>query len=251
MSPLFYTTPLIHRSKMAIAAVLIVAGMVAFTPKRTDAIILAILGAVGAGAVAAIIVELVIYCAVGLICGGGGGGGGTPGTGGPGTPGDQCNSTANSCGEYTSGTYNSAGVCSATPPSDWTGPGCTTPGNYCGMTASGSEHCSGDGRCSVSTPADSLCTGLPLPPDALVINPNIVRIGDDANDDITISWNTGQNFPANCTITGPGLPAGFTITSPTGTVTISNITGQREYTLACGSVSVSQTVLVLPSLYES
>lgn len=238
--------------KKVVATFMIISLLVMTPPKRTDAIIVLLVGL----SVGAVVADLIILCAVGVICGGGGGGG-TPGTGGPGTPGEGCNSPANSCGEFTGGTYDSAGVCSAVAPSDWNGPGCTSGPNYCGMTASGNEHCSGDGRCSVSTPADNLCIGRPLPEDAITINPTIVRVGDDANDDIVITWNTGENFPTNCTLTGPGLPSGFAITTTTGSVTVEDITGQREYQISCGvdasgnPARDSETVRVLPALFES
>ncbi len=245
--------------KTAMASILIVTTLFMFTPKKSDAILLALIGAATAGAAVALIVtELVIICA--LICGGGGSGGSggpTPGDGGTGTPGDGCNSPANACGEFTGGTYNASGVCSATKPNDFNGASCVTAANYCGMTNSGSRYCSltdatygstcGSGDTPLSPPPDSACTSLPLPPDALTANPPVVRIGDE----VTISWNLGDNFPPNCTITGTGVSGTiFTDTDRTGSRTFT-VSGPHQYNLTCGASSAQLNLIVLPTIYES
>ena len=141
--------------------------MLFFTvPQKSDGILLLLLAPVTLGSVVALVVaELVIYCAVGLICGGGGGGGGGGGSTDPVVTGDSCTAT-----------------------------------NYCGMTGTGIVESSG--FCTALPPPDTACTNGALPDDALVIDPPITKINDDIS--LLWDIGT-FNHPPNCTLSGPQI----------------------------------------------
>ncbi len=69
-----------------------------------------------------------------------------------------CASAANNCGTTNSGTINCSGACSAVKPADSLikDSPCTSAANACGMTNSGTKNCAG--VCSAVTPSDGLCT---------------------------------------------------------------------------------------------
>ena len=71
--------------------------------------------------------------------------------------GQSCNSSANSCGQTNSGTYDCSGNCSASTPGTGNyGNSCASAANSCGMTSySGTIQC--NGSCSSATPSNSLC----------------------------------------------------------------------------------------------
>lgn len=75
--------------------------------------------------------------------------------------GQSCTSSANACGQTNTGTYDCAGVCSASTPSNPAGYGnaCTSAANACGVTSSGTIQC--DGSCSATTPANPAGYGDP------------------------------------------------------------------------------------------
>lgn len=95
---------------------------------------------------------------------------------GPGTPGacdavtppdptgygNSCTSTANACGQTSTGTIQCNGSCSATPPANPPnyGNSCTSSANACGQTNTGTITC--DGSCSATTPSDSSCPTIDL-----------------------------------------------------------------------------------------
>lgn len=119
------------------------------------------------------------------------------------------------------------------------------------MTNTGQTHCT-NGSCNATRPADNLCTNQPLGPGAVTISPTVVRVGDT----VTVSWDVGTNYPPNCTITGPriGGPTTNTYTlaanERTGSRTIT-VQGPHQYTVTCGTATASESVIVLPNLYES
>ena len=122
---------------------------------------------------------------------------------------------------------------------------------FCGGSSGSGGGSAGSGggtsACGSITPPNSTCTNFPLDDNSLVLNPEVVREGDDFD----ISWNTGQNFPANCTLTGPNIEVTLSsIDDLTGTVT-TTATGPHVYTLACGTESVTKTLKILPTITES
>lgn len=245
---MFSQSKKITRFHTFVATVLIIASVFFFTaPKDADAIVLiAVLATsvtVTAGLViTAIVIDGIILCAAGVICGDGGSVGSD---GCYNTMGTECRSEENSCEEFNVGTIQCDGTCSVAAPSDYTGNEC--PSNYCGMTGGGQELC--DGTCEGGTPVpDTECTDLPLPDDALVIEPPIVRTGDD----IAVSWNLGLNYPTNCTIEGPGIDVTFTgPEDATGTVEGITVTGPHRYELTCGTSYRAEDVQLLPEIYDS
>ncbi len=113
---------------------------------------------------------------------------------------------------------------------------------FCGGSSGG-----GASACGSIPPPNSTCTNFPLDDNSLVLNPEVVREGDDFD----ISWNTGQNFPANCTLTGPNIEVTLSsIDDLTGTVT-TTATGPHVYTLACGTESITKALKILPTITES
>jgi hypothetical protein len=150
------------------------------------------------------------------------------------------------------GTIDCAGICrNATVASEFTGASCTSSANQCGMTNTGQSHCT-SGACSVTTPADSLCTNQPLGPGSVTISPTVVRVGGP----VTVSWDVGTNYPPACTITGTNVGGPsintytFALNEQTGGRIIT-VQGPHQYTLTCGTASASATIRVLPALYES
>ncbi len=247
----------IPRYKTIAAVALIVSMLVLTPPKRTDAFIVALIAGFTAGT---LIADLIILCALGIICGDGNGGTTNVGTGTP-PPGGTCVAQQgqacglrNACGVDgpTNGTIDCAGICrGATVANEYTGASCTSSANMCGMRNTGNQHCTNN-NCNATTPADSLCTGLPLGPGSIVINPTVVRVGDP----VTITWNTGTNYPPGCTITGQGIGGPsvntytFGVNEQIGSRQIT-VRGPHQYTITCGASSVTETLMVLPTLYES
>ncbi len=148
-------------------AVLLIASMLGLAaPKRTDAIIVALIGL----SVGAVVADLVILCALGIICGNGNGGT-TSVTPPPPPPGGVCVpqqgqacALRNACGVTgpSDGTIDCNGICrGATVANEYTGPSCTSAANICGMTNTGQSHCT-NGSCNATRPADNLCTNQPL-----------------------------------------------------------------------------------------
>lgn len=146
-------------------------------------------------------------------------------------------------------TSNSGGSDSSGPSGE---PSCSTPTlcgsapNFCGQTGPGTRtSCS---ACTATVPPNTLCTSLPLDPDnALDISPTLVRTGSD----VAISWDLGQNYPPNCTLSGKGFESfTFASTDSTGTRSVL-VAGPHQYTLECGTSIIRQEVRVLPILYES
>jgi hypothetical protein len=121
----------------------------------------------------------------------------------------------------------------------------------CGDTYGGARNSCG-GPCSALPFPDTECRDKPLPADALSYSPELIRISDTAEAEIT--WNTGTNHQNNCTLKGSGLPPGFAPGSLTGSVTAEPIKGPHQYTLSCGPSdhsSKSVKLKVLPEMYES
>ncbi len=251
----------IARYKTFMAVMLIVSMLIFTPPKRTDGFILMIIGVASVGQ---IIADILILCALGIICGDGDGGTTDVGPGPTCPAGQTCACVAeqgqscgyrNACGVDgpTNGTIDCQGICrNATLANEYTGPSCESSANICGMTSTGNLHCT-NGSCNAGpTPSDSLCTSQPLGPGSVVINPTVVRIGET----VTISWDTGTNYPPLCTITGtdiggPGINTyTFAANEQTGSRTVT-VSGPHQYTLTCGTVSATETVMVLPTLYES
>lgn len=236
------------RFQTFVAAVLIAASVFFFTPpKQADAVVLFIVAALSTTALAVgavitlIIIDGIILCAVGVICGSSS----TDSSGCSIDQGNTCRSEENTCGDYNTGTIQCDGTCSVGPPSDFTGNSC--PENYCGMTGSGQERC--DGTCTSSVaPDNSLCTGLPLPDDALTLDPEIVRIGDT----VTLSWDLGMNWPPECTLTGKGVSPTFTgAGDATGSISDIVVEGPHRYVLTCGDSEATVDVKVLPEIFDS
>ncbi|MFT7507704.1 MAG: hypothetical protein ACI92I_000870 [Acidimicrobiales bacterium] len=164
-----------------------------------------------------------------------------------------CNSAANFCGTTNPQTATCGDTCVApAPPSDYTG-SCSLGANYCGMTDPGQLRC--DGQCiGSSIPSDTLCTNFPLDVDDLAVDPPVVRL----NTGYTINYDIGQNFPSNCSITGPNLD-GFTfeiaytdgdIVNGVGSIPFSEATGPHQYTITCGAAEITNSVRILPTLQE-
>jgi hypothetical protein len=129
---------------------------------------------------------------------------------------------------------------------------CTgSPSALCGDTYVGTQDSCG-GSCSASAFPDTECRDKPLPANALSYSPELIRIADTAEAEIT--WNTGTNHQNNCTLTGSGLPSGFAPGSLTGFVIAEPIKGPHQYILSCGPSdhsSKSVNLKVLPEMYES
>ena len=241
------------RFQTFVAAVLIAASIFFFTPpKQADAIVLLIvLGTattVTLGAVlTAIIIDGIILCALGVICGGGTAGNCTLPVG------TTCRSEENQCGDFNTGEIQSDCTCSVGPPSDWTGDLCPT--NYCGLDGGGQVSC--DGTCvgggipSLYADMDAwnlgTCVGLELPEDAIVIEPPLVREGDF----VTVRWDLGLNYPPGCTLTGPGVDRSFTASEATGRVENVPVSGPHRYTITCDDVTASEDVNILPDISDS
>lgn len=116
--------------------------------------------------------------------------------------------------------------------------------NYCGMTGSGTIE--SDGFCNASPPPDSECTSAPFPEDPLVLDPPVVNIGDEE----TIIWDVGpENFPANCTLSGPQIGS-MSLPSQTGSTTIT-VQGPHVYTLECGDTRAQIQLRLLGAIYET
>ena len=122
---------------------------------------------------------------------------------------------------------------------------CASVANSCGMTNIGVTAC--NGSCSVSMPADSLCSGGE-PTLSLVASPNRVRKGTAT----LLSWNATN--VKSCKITGTN---GFSSTLTTGSNVNSGVIDTATvFTFTCTSnsgvtSSISQTVQPLPVFNES
>lgn len=215
------------------------------TPKPSEAAVIIITGLITVGTV---IADAIILCA--LFCPSGGGNSGTEVSCEASDIGQSCTLTE-SCPmgseETFTGTWVDAGGSTCNCNVNY--PSC--PANYCGMSAGGNyvcNDCVDDNGNSLPTPADEACTNLDLPDDALVIEPPIVRTGDD----IAVSWNLGLNYPSNCTIEGPGIDVTFTgPEDATGTVEGITVTGPHRYELTCGTSYRAEDVQLLPEIYDS
>lgn len=146
--------------------------------------------------------------------------------------------------------------------------GTTVSNNQCGIPVS----VSGTYRCA-STFAQRTCAAPASVPVAtlqapcvnindfgttnvrVVVNPTIVREGSST----VVTWDLGtsRNYHGNCTLTGVGVRGGtinetLTLPSRTGSVTIAEVRGPHQYTLACGTAAtMSVSLRVIPSVYES
>ncbi len=253
---MYSTTQRLPRYKSFIAILLIVSMLGLMPPKRTDGFIVALIAGFSFGTLVA---DLIVLCALGIICGNGNGGTTTvnppppPGGGCAPQQGQAC-ALRNACGVVgpSDGTIDCNGICrGATVANEYTGPSCTSAANICGMTNTGQSHCTNN-SCNATKPADNLCTNQPLGPGAVSISPTVVRVGDT----VTVSWDVGTNYPPNCTITGPriGGPTTNTYTllanERTGSRTIT-VQGPHQYTVTCGTATATESVIVLPNLYES
>jgi len=89
--------------------------------------------------------------------------------------GQSCTSTANSCGQTNSGTYDVNGNCTAsTPPNPGNlGQSCASSANACGQTSGGTYQC--NGSCSASAPPNSSC---PQPADVSSISASCNSTGN-------------------------------------------------------------------------
>jgi hypothetical protein len=142
---------------------------------------------------------------------------------------------------------NSSGVCVANNSCVANaGQTCASVGNSCGMTNIGVTNC--DGSCSVSMPANSLCSGGSSDPTlSLVASPNRVRTGTAT----LLSWNATN--VRSCTVTGTN---GFSSNLTSGTnVNSQVITTATVFTFTCTNnsgvtSSISQTVQPLPVFNE-
>lgn len=128
-------------------------------------------------------------------------------------------------------------------------PGSETTGN---PDSSGSNNCSDYGTCTNLETGTGPSQPPYVPPEigdiTIDIDPDIVRYGESA----TITWN-GDNA-SECTVTGYGItsPSGIGVT---GSVTVTNMTGEATYTLNCTlgqkSKEATATVRVLPRVQET
>jgi len=193
--------------KKSLVVVVMVAMLTFSAPKKSEAIMLLLLAPATVGATVLVVVtELIIYCAVGLICGGGSGGGGG---GGSVFEGDGC-SALNYCGQIGLGTVQSDGFCTATPP------------------------------------PNSECTNGEFPEDALTINPDLVRVGND----VVISYDVGEfNYPPNCTLSGASPVGVMSLTTQTGTVNVTAL-GPNFFTLACGTENAEAKIKITGTVQE-
>jgi len=249
-------------------------------PQDADAFILAILGPIIAGSVVATIVfEAIIWCAI--FCGGGGGGGGSTQVCTEADVGRSCDSSVE-CPNGDIETYASTIQWATGSPTGVNGDGlqtgecnCIVDGglpvctnvNYCGMGDGGAGVCGGcydvaNSAGGVLTNADAVTTTPPdsdcqfaLTPDSLIITPEIARKGDR----VTVTWNIGDNFPGNCSLTGANITDPFinaaSLADPTtlgaGVINVT-VTGPHHYELTCtGAGEIKKDLKLLPNIADS
>ena len=213
-------------------------------PNQSEAAVILITGLIS---VSTVIADAIILCA--LFCPGGGNSGDNVSCEAS-DVGTACTLTS-SCSDGSEETYNGTWA-------DAGGGGCdcvvsypSCPTNYCGMSGGGNYVCGScvdDSGNPLPSPANNECINLPLPTDALTIEPPLVR----KDDSITVNWNLGLNWPPNCTLAGPGLDVTFTGPSDaTGSITVDPVNGPHQYTLTCGTETVKANVNLLPEIQES
>jgi hypothetical protein len=149
--------------------------------------------------------------------------------------GNACSSSANACGQTSSGTIQCNGSCSASPPSNPPnyGTSCTSAPNSCGQTNTGTYQC--DGSCSATTPSNASCAadltvlpaanatttlGSSIPLSGTVENIGGVSTGAGFNNIFVTNlnssqtdWNTKQVVPINNALAG-GASQGISTTLP-------------------------------------
>jgi len=116
--------------------------------------------------------------------------------------------------------------------------------NYCGMSATGIVD--SNRFCNASPPPNSECTSFPFPDDALIIDPKVFRINDQAS----VIWNIGEeNYPPNCTLSGPQIGT-IMLTTETGSEDVIAL-GPQVYTLTCGTEAARAQINILPVRFET
>jgi len=212
--------------KKSLVVVVMVAMLTFSAPKKSEAVLLLLLAPATVGATVLVIVtELIIYCAVGLICGGGNGGGSGSGGG-------------SSSSSSSSGSSSGDGDVSA-----FEGDECNSL-NYCDQIGLGTVQ--SDGFCTATPPPNSECTNGEFPEDALTINPDLVRVGND----VVISYDVGEfNYPPNCTLSGASPVGVMSLTTQTGTVNVTAL-GPNFFTLACGTENAEAKINITGTVQE-
>lgn len=169
-----------------------------------------------------------------------------------------CTSSANSCGQTSSGTqtrtcntsngtWSGWGACSASTPANPAnyGNACTgTPSapNACGQTGpggAGTIQC--DGSCSgaTGTPPPNTCASTVT----LSASPNPVTYGMAS----TLTWNSTNTVANSCAITGGSVVGGSTGLPVSGSKSTTNLTANTAYTATCTGLNgspVSDSVTV-------
>lgn len=181
------------------------------------------------------IVGALVGCAIGLFCSTGGGGGFTP------TSDTTCTSSANVCGQTSSGSI-ADGLCNAVQPSD-TQCSCTSPANACGQTVLGNYDASG-ASCNAATPPNSSC---PPPVISSGIGSGFWATPSTIGPNQTTTLNWSATNSTSCSITGDN---GFSHTGgASGSATTGTLTQTTTFTLVCedgtGGPTASRSIKVI------
>jgi len=143
--------------------------------------------------------------------------------------GQSCTSSANACGQTTTGTYSCSGVCSATTPANPAGYGsaCTSAANACGQTNTGTIQC--NGQCSATKPPNSNC-GNPTCSVTFDANPAPYGIGT------TMRWTSARAASFTIQNVGPVTPnvAGSAHVAPSSSTSYAgSVVGHNGNTVSC------------------
>ena len=187
--------------------------------------------------------------------------------------GSSCQSTANTCGQTTTGIIECNGTCSASAPDnpDYYGTVCVSEQNSCFIVGRGIIDC--DNECTATIPGELSCS-LPDIPTPTTSPATPTTPGFYTSDHIylvvksttkTLVWN-GIGQATRCTVTGPdGFSSSYTYTQTeslnstiSGSVVTPQIEHKSEFTLTCyngngsnaPSASVSFFINLIPMYRE-